>query len=175
MHLLSSLMCMACILVGGACAASRPGALASAAFVQKTAPPRSFRASVTGTGRPVIMISDLQAAGSVWDETVAHLGPRVQAHTLNIAGFAGNTPIDAPLLRTLHAELAQYIQMEQLHKPILIGHMFGASVAFWLAMTHPDLVGGVIAIDGPPSRVTGEADDAAESVEIRAPLNLLRK
>ena len=128
--------------------------------------PRSFQVSVSGSGRPVVLIPDLQTAGSVWDTTVAHLGGGVQTHVVSIAGFAGQPPIDGPLIRRLHDDLAVYIRERALHRPVFVGLMFGATVAYWLAMTDPDLVGGVIAIDEPPSRPTGERGDAAETEKI---------
>ncbi len=45
--------------------------------------------------------------------------------------------------------------------------MFGASVAYDLAMTEPEMLGGVLAIDAPPSRDTGNAEDLAEAQEGR--------
>jgi pimeloyl-ACP methyl ester carboxylesterase len=42
--------------------------------------------------------------------------------------------------------------------------MFGAQIAYWLAMTEPDLVRGVIAIDAPPSRFDGTVDPEADEV-----------
>jgi N-formylmaleamate deformylase len=43
--------------------------------------------------------------------------------------------------------------------------MFGATVAYWIAMTYPDLLGGVLAIDAPPSRSSGDPDELAEARE----------
>jgi pimeloyl-ACP methyl ester carboxylesterase len=132
--------------------------------------PRSFQATVAGSGRAVVLIPDLQASGAVWETTVAHLGGRAQTHVLDVAGFAGQPPVEGPLLRKLHDELARYIRDRGLQRPVLVGHMFGATVAYWLAMTDPELVGGVVAIDAPPSRPTGDPEDAAESEQIRRSL-----
>jgi pimeloyl-ACP methyl ester carboxylesterase len=38
-------------------------------------------------------------------------------------------------------------------------------VAYWIAMTDPDLLGGIIALDAPPSRNSGDPDDLAEAKE----------
>src|SRR5262249_22966994 len=130
-------------------ACSRTPAPASPSTRPETS--RSFQASVSGAGRAVVLIPDLQTAGNIWDTTVAQLAGRAQTHVLNVAGFAGQPPVDGPLLRRLHDDLAVYIRERGLHRPVLVGIMFGAAVAYWLAMTDPDLVGGVIAIDAPPS------------------------
>jgi pimeloyl-ACP methyl ester carboxylesterase len=54
----------------------------------------------------------------------------------------------------LRDRLANYLR-DHARGAILVGHMFGAQMAYWLAMTEPELVGGVVAIDAPPSRLDG--------------------
>src|SRR5579863_5646289 len=132
-----------------------------------SAEPPAFTTHVAGTGPAVILIPDLAAPGQVWDTTLAHLGGRFQTHVVEIAGFSENPPVDPPLLTKLRDQLGTYVREHQLHKPILVGHMFGAAVAYLLAMSEPDLVGGVVAIDAPPSRSDGSADDKAEAEEER--------
>jgi pimeloyl-ACP methyl ester carboxylesterase len=118
---------------------------------------------VSGKGRPVIFIPDLGAPADVWQSTVDHLGGRVEAHVLDVAGFAGNAPVAGPLMPKLRTELAAYVKERKLDRPVVVGHMFGATVGYWLAMTEPDLLGGLIAIDAPPSRATGDAEEEAEA------------
>lgn len=123
----------------------------------------SFVARVSGQGRPVIFVPDLGVSSEVWRSTLEHLAGRVQAHVLDIAGFAGSAPVAGPLLPRLRAELASYIRERRLDRPVVVGHVFGAAVAYWLAMTEPELLGGVIAIDAPPSRATGDVEAEAEA------------
>jgi pimeloyl-ACP methyl ester carboxylesterase len=113
--------------------------------------PRSFVAEVTGDGRPVIFIPGLGCPGEMWQPTVDHLGDRVQAHVLTLAGFAGQPRIDGPLAATARRELARYIKANKLHAPIIIGHSMGGFIAYWLAATAPDLIGGVIVVDAGPA------------------------
>jgi pimeloyl-ACP methyl ester carboxylesterase len=112
--------------------------------------PTSFTVEVTGTGRPVIFIPGLACDGHVWESTVAHLAGHVQAHVISLDGFAGNAPIDKPLLPTVHDELIQYIQQNHLDKPILVGHSLGGFMTYWIAETAPDAIAGAVAVDGAP-------------------------
>jgi pimeloyl-ACP methyl ester carboxylesterase len=114
--------------------------------------PTSFSVRVAGTGRPVIFIPGLGCPSSVWDETVAHLGAGVQAHVLQVAGFAGAPAMsgDAPLSRTVREELAHYIADRHLQHPVIVGHSMGGFIAMWLAAESPELVGPVVEIDGIP-------------------------
>jgi pimeloyl-ACP methyl ester carboxylesterase len=132
--------------------------------------PTSFRVDVSGSGRPVIFIPGLTCDAHVWDDTIAHLGGKVRAHVVSLAGFAGAAPIEKALLPTVHDELVEYIHQNHLDHPIVVGHSLGAFMTFWLAET-PDLIGGGVAVDGgpffpalldPKATVASSAEDAKE-------------
>jgi len=142
----------------GGSAASTPAQPAGPPFV-----PTSFTVKVSGAGRPVIFIPGLACDGTIWDGTVAHLGGKVQAHVLSLAGFAGNPPIAKPLMPTVREELVEYIRRNHLDHPIVVGHSLGGSMTFWVAETAPDLVGGVVAVDGAP--YLGALQDPAATPE----------
>lgn len=112
--------------------------------------PTSFTVKVSGTGRPVIFIPGLTCDGSVWDGTIEHLGGKVNAHVLSLAGFGGVPPIEAPLLPTVRDEVIQYIDANHLDHPIIVGHSLGGFMAFWIAETASDKLGGIVAVDGAP-------------------------
>jgi len=111
--------------------------------------PTAFSVKVSGTGRPVIFIPGLASPGSVWDGTVAHLGGKVQAHVLTLAGFAGQPPIAAPFLQQVHDQLEQYIDANHLDHPVIIGHSLGGVMSLWMGETDPQL-GGIVDVDGLP-------------------------
>jgi pimeloyl-ACP methyl ester carboxylesterase len=126
--------------------ASRPAAVAAS---------DAFRVRVVGTGRPIVLVPGLMTGGDVWDGTVAHLqasatGP-YQLHVVTLAGFAGvpAAPTDDFLGRATAALIA-YSRRERLVRPVVIGHSLGALVAYRMAITAPDLIGGVVAVDGVP-------------------------
>jgi pimeloyl-ACP methyl ester carboxylesterase len=85
----------------------------------------------------------------VWDGAVAHLGGKVQAHVLTLAGFAGQPPIAQPFLQQVHDQIVQYIDANHLDHPIIVGHSLGGMMSLWLAETDP-AIGGVVDVDGMP-------------------------
>src|SRR5689334_10105123 len=89
----------------GSTAAPAPHAPPAPAPAAPTFTPTSFTVQVSGAGRPVIFIPGLACDGHVWDDTIAHLGGKVQAHVLSLHGFTGSPPIAQPLLPTVHDEL----------------------------------------------------------------------
>jgi len=121
--------------------------------------PRSFIAHVSGKGRPVIFIPGLGCPGDVWQTTVDHLGDSVQSHVLTLAGFAGAPPIKPPLAAKVRKELVRYIRSHKLVRPIVVGHSMGGFIAYWLAATAPDLVGGIVVVDAGPA-LSADAEEA---------------
>jgi N-formylmaleamate deformylase len=109
-----------------------------------------FKAVVTGSGPPMILIPGLASGGNVWDGTVAHFQGRYQCHVLTLAGFAGQPAMDGPFLEKVRAGTVKYIHERKLDHPVIIGHSLGGMMAFWLAETAPADVGPVISVDGVP-------------------------
>jgi len=112
--------------------------------------PTAFAVKVSGTGRAVIFIPGLGSPGSVWDGTIAHLGGRVQAHVLTLAGFAGQPPIKPPFLLSVHDQIVHYIHANHLDHPIIVGHSLGGMMTLWLAETNSSDLGGIVDVEGLP-------------------------
>lgn len=111
--------------------------------------PTAFTAKVVGEGRPVIFIPGLACPGEMWDGTVDRL-EGVEAHVLTLAGFAGTDPTKPPLIAKTRKQLVRYIRSNQLKDPIIVGHSLGGFIAYWLAATAPDVVGGIVVVDAGP-------------------------
>ena len=101
----------------------------------------AFAVSVSGAGRPVILIPGLGCPGSVWDDTVRHL--HAQAHVVTLAGFAGTPAIAEPVFAAARAQLAAYART--LDHPVIIGHSLGGMLALAIAADAP--TGPVIVVD----------------------------
>jgi pimeloyl-ACP methyl ester carboxylesterase len=119
----------------------------AAVALAETAP---FRADVSGSGPPMLLIPGLNSSGAVWDGVVDHFKRRFTVHALTLPGFAGQPPLAAPSLVTVRDAILTYIDQQRLERPVLVGHSLGGFLAFWVASTAPGKVGPVIAIDGVP-------------------------
>jgi N-formylmaleamate deformylase len=124
--------------------------IATAGTSAAQTPHRSFNVTVTGKGPAIVLIPGLLSTGEVWATTVARYQDRYTLHVVTLAGFGGPAPIGSPFLSRVRDELITYVREEKLQKPIVIGHSLGGFLAFWIASTAPDLVGGVVAVDGVP-------------------------
>ena len=120
----------------------------TSAFAQDTHP--TFSGTVTGRGPEMILIPGLLSSGDVWRSTVQKYQGQYTLHTVTLAGFGGPEPVGAPFLSRVRDEIIGYIRSQKLDKPVVVGHSLGGFLAFWIAATAPDQVGGVIAVDGVP-------------------------
>jgi pimeloyl-ACP methyl ester carboxylesterase len=114
-------------------------------------PGPAFVASVSGHGRPIILIPGLGCPASTWDTTAKYLSQHYEVHTLALAGFAGLPPIDRAIPSATRDDVIRYIRDRHLDHPIVVGHSMGGFIALWIAETAPDLVGGVVVVDAGPT------------------------
>lgn len=110
----------------------------------------AFAVKISGHGQPMILIPGLNSSGATWDSTVAHYQNHYTCYVLTLAGFAGQPPIQGPLLPAVREQLAAYIVAQHLHRPVIVGHSLGGSLALDLAEHHPNLVGPLVIVDSLP-------------------------
>ncbi len=122
--------------------------LGAAAGAQTPHP--SFTVTVTGQGPAMLLIPGLLSTGEVWDSTVERYKNRYSLHVLTLAGFGGPAPVGAPFLARVRDEVITYLREQQLQKTVIVGHSLGGFLGFWIAATAPELVGGLVAVDGVP-------------------------
>lgn len=116
-------------------------------------PHPAFDVTVTGHGRPVILLPGLTCPGAVWDETVARYRGQYQCHVVSLAGFGGvgpRQPVPAHLLQDTRDQLLAYIKAQKLRRPVVIGHSLGGFLALWMAATDPTALGPLEIVDSLP-------------------------
>lgn len=103
-------------------------------------------------GRTIILVPGLAGGPWVWKDTIADLSPHNTVYAVTLAGFDGMPApsADGNWMDRADASLAQLIQEKHLGKPVLVGHSLGATLSLRFAGRHPDLTGGVVAVDGLP-------------------------
>lgn len=103
-------------------------------------------------GRAVILIPGLEGGPWVWQRTIGQLQQDHVVYAVTLAGFDGlPAPREAGnLLDRAAASLLQWIRQRKLDKPVLVGHSLGGTLALRFASEHPELISGVVAVDGLP-------------------------
>jgi len=110
----------------------------------------SFVVQVVGQGPPLLLLAGLGCSGRMWDATVARYSASYQCHVVSLAGFAGNAPIQEPLLPAARRELLAYVHSQHLRRPIVVGHSLGGFLALMLAAEEPTQFGQVVVLDALP-------------------------
>lgn len=105
-----------------------------------------------GKGRPVILIPGLGSGPWAWGDTPDALARDHAVYVVTLAGFDG-TPAPkgaGSYLERAQQSLVRLIEQQHLHKPVLVGHSLGGTLALKLAAEQPGLLGAVVAVDGLP-------------------------
>jgi len=101
-----------------------------------------------GSGRPVILLSQLGQTAHIYDDWATSLaGPyRVLAITRRGFGESSSTTGNYSTER-LGRDVLAVIDAERLEKPIIIGHGLAGEEMSWLGVNAPDRLGGLVYLD----------------------------
>jgi pimeloyl-ACP methyl ester carboxylesterase len=101
-------------------------------------------------GRPLILIPGLGSGPWAWQDTVREYSGQYTLYVVTLPGFDGRPAVAGAGFEAARNALQQLIATRKLDKPVLIGHSMGGALALAVASQSPDLVGGVVALDGLP-------------------------
>ncbi len=102
-----------------------------------------------GNGPSIVIIPGLGGIDT-WKETIDVLSLKNRCHIITIKGLNGQKNQNIPDFAKVMDEIKQYINAENLDKPILMGHSFGGFLSIQLASSNPDLFKELIIIDSYP-------------------------
>lgn len=126
----------------------------TAAFRVPVARAESLQVSVSGTGRPVVLIPGLFGSRFGFRNVVPLLtaaGYRVIViEPLGIGSSARPEDGDYSLTAQAH-RLAAVLDTLRVRDAVVVAHSLGASMAYRLAYWRPDLVGGIVSLEGGPA------------------------
>jgi pimeloyl-ACP methyl ester carboxylesterase len=114
----------------------------------------TLRITSTGSGRPVVLIPGLFGAAFGYRKIVgpmAELGYRTIVIEPLGFGWSSHPRRANYSLSAQTARVAAVLDSLGLHKALIIAHSTGGSIALRLAYQRPDLVEGILSIDGGPS------------------------
>jgi pimeloyl-ACP methyl ester carboxylesterase len=109
-----------------------------------TAPPRS------STPPPFLLVHGLASNARMWDGVAARLVEAgLAALAVDLRGHGRSSKPDGPYdVPTVAGDLAALIEALGLDRPVVAGQSWGGNVAVELAARHPDLVRGIVCVDG---------------------------
>jgi non-heme chloroperoxidase len=104
----------------------------------------------SGRGRALLFLHGWGTSGRAWDAQRAAFAPDHRVVTLDWRGCGrSGRPPDGHTTAGVVGDLVELVPRLGLSRPVVIGSSIGAAFATELALARPDLVGGVVAVDGP--------------------------
>lgn len=137
------------------------GAFAIPAAAQEQAPhPSAITATqdrisveVKGSGTDIILIPGLASSSAIWSGLADELQGSYRVHLVQLSGFAGapapSDPGNAVAAPAAEA-IADYIALEKLVSPTVIGHSLGGEVGLMIAARYPGSMGRLMVVDALP-------------------------
>lgn len=119
---------------------------------QTTAQNTFFKSDIHGKGQSLIFIPGLGCSGEVWSEMVRNLENNYECHVLTLPGFADHSAVDfeGSFTDLVVEELNNYIKLNELQNPILIGHSLGGFVSLNFTLKYPDIPQKLVIVDALP-------------------------
>lgn len=133
-----------------------------------------FEVLKTGSGdQSIIFIPGFASSGDVWNETRATFENKFTCYTLTMAGFAGRKAQPNASFENWKTGIANYIQDNNIEKPILIGHSMGGGLALAIASDYPDLISKIVIVDALPclAAITDPAFKSKENNDCSTTVN----
>jgi pimeloyl-ACP methyl ester carboxylesterase len=129
-----------------------------------------------GEGRPVVLLHGVASNARIWVTVGPLLGERFRAFALNQRGHGeSDKPEDGYDFATVVGDLVAFIETLGIQRPVIAGHSWGGNVALELAATHPDMLAGLILIDGGFLELTARPGMTWERAEVEmAPPDLTK-
>ena len=107
-----------------------------------------------GSGPPVILIHGHSSSWRCWRETILALSPHFTVYAIDLLGFGDSDKPGYDYTIENFARLVKgFIEAAGITRASLVGHSMGGTTAICMAIRYPDLVGSVVLVGSPVSRL----------------------
>lgn len=102
-----------------------------------------------GEGRPVVLLHGLASTCRIWDFVAPILARDFAVIAVDQRGHGDSgKPEHGYDFASVAGDAAALLEGRGIHRPVLVGHSWGADVALELAVARPDLLQGIVFVDG---------------------------
>jgi len=130
-----------------------------------------LHSSVTGSGRPILILHGLFGSSGNWQSIARRLAPAFFVHAIDLRNHGASPWSPEMSYRIMAGDVAGYMRQRGLERPVLVGHSMGGKVAMELALSVPERVEALLVLDIAPSAYERAHDhilDGMLSVNVRA-------
>ena len=123
-----------------------------------------------GEGRPVVLLHGLASTCRIWDLVAPILARDFSVIAIDQRGHGDSgKPEQGYDFTTVAGDVASLLAGRDIKRPVLVGHSWGADVALELAVTRPDLLEGVVFVDGGTIDASARYDTLDDALVQMAP------
>ena len=123
-----------------------------------------------GEGRPVVLLHGLASTCRIWDLTAPILARDFSVIAVDQRGHGDSgKPEQGYDCASVGQDVAALLEGRGIERPVLVGHSWGADVALELAVAHPELLQGIVFVDGGTIDASARYDTLDDALRQMAP------
>lgn len=123
-----------------------------------------------GDGRPVVLLHGLASTCRIWDFVAPILARHFSVIAVDQRGHGDSgKPESGYDFASVGSDVAALLEGRGIQRPILVGHSWGADVALELAVARPDLLQGIVFVDGGTIDASARYDTLDDALVQMAP------
>ena len=123
-----------------------------------------------GKGRPVVLLHGLASTCRIWDFVAPILARDYAVIAVDQRGHGDSgKPEQGYDFATVSGDVAALLSGRGIERPVLVGHSWGADVALELAVARPELVQGIVFVDGGTIDASARYDTLEDALSQMAP------
>ena len=123
-----------------------------------------------GEGRPVVLLHGLASTSRIWDLTAPLLARDFSVIAVDQRGHGDSGKPDAGYdFASVGGDVAALLEGRGIERPVLVGHSWGADVALELAVARPELLRGIVFVDGGTIDASARYDTLDDALVQMAP------
>lgn len=103
-----------------------------------------------GEGKPLLILHGLFGSLDNWVTLGRRWSEDYAVYLLDLRNHGKSPHTDSHTIEDMVDDLVGFIHDHNLDQPVLLGHSMGGKVVMEMALSHPELVGGVIIVDISP-------------------------
>ena len=97
-----------------------------------------------GEGRPLILLHGNGESSAIFDAAIPRLSERFTVYAIDSRGHGQSSPVAEYHYADMAQDVADFIRLLGLERPIVYGFSDGGILALLLAIRQPEMIGGII-------------------------------
>ncbi len=123
-----------------------------------------------GEGSPVVLLHGLASTCRIWDFVAPILAQKFSVIAVDQRGHGDSgKPDHGYEFASVGGDVAAMLEGRGIQRPVLVGHSWGADVALELAVAQPELLQGIVFVDGGTIDASARYDTLDEALTQMAP------